>query len=335
MYLSVNILAVLIYCLTVVVVYHSYKFRGAFKTLLLLVGVFIVGGGIENINITFRGYYYPEAAFNFYIYRCPLWVILGWYLILYCGVFMSHILIGKGRGSLSIIGIGTEPENGIDRQFIRDTILRSLLAAYISMLLGLIMDTVAAANGWWVWEVDNIYIHGVPFGNYIGWVLVIFWLLLFHDIIIVKTSIKEKKEITTAGYWAVGCIAALFLAGVILMGFTFWFGLEGIRTDDRTYLMDLILTVEWFGIIISFIIILITIGVLLVCSYAPNELPEPRPTEKIWFIIPPVCLLIYWVVMMVVTFLTSYLLFAVAIINSIPLIWINLYVIKNPFLDEK
>ena len=103
MSLSVDILAVLIYALSIIVIYHSYKHRGAFKTLFLLLGFFVVGGGIENMNITLRGYHYPGSLLTVYLINCPLWVVLGWYLIAYCGSIISHLLIGKGQGSLSTL----------------------------------------------------------------------------------------------------------------------------------------------------------------------------------------------------------------------------------------
>ena len=98
--LPINIFIILIYALAAVVIIHSYKFRGIFKTLLLLLGVFIVGGGIENINVIFKGYDYPREGLTIFFYHCPLWVVLGWYGILYCASFASHILIGRGKGSI-------------------------------------------------------------------------------------------------------------------------------------------------------------------------------------------------------------------------------------------
>ncbi len=295
----------------------------------------MVGGGIENINISFEGYYYPGSPLTLYLFRCPLWVVLGWYLIAYCGSIISHLLIGKGKGSLTITGFGTDNKKGLDKEFIKNTMLRALLTAYLSMLIGLIMDPTAAANGWWIWRVDNIYINGVPFGNYLGWVFVVFWTMFFHDIMIVWAKKNEKKEKTTVAIWAVVSTTALLFAGLMLMGTTFLFGLEGIRTDDRIYLLDLILQVKWDGLFWSLIFLIVSIVFIFLSSLVPNELPESRPKEKIWRIIPSVILLIYWFVMLIATILTSSLLIAVGIVNGIPLFIITLYIIKNPFLERK
>ena len=337
MSLNVNILVFLIYFIAIFVIYHSYKHRGAYKTLLFLFGAMILTAGIENINVIFGGYEYPDGGLTIMLYLCPLWVPLGWYVILYCSNFMAHILIGKGKGSLQAVGIGTEAENGIDKEFLKLTIIRAIFSAYTSILIDLIMDPVGVANGWWSWKVDNIYIDNIPVGNYIGWFLVIFWMLLFYEIVITWADVKEKKELITSGVWAIASAVAMFLAGVILMSFTLWFGLEGIRTEDpmidRSYLMDLILEVDWTKIMISGIIIIVLMGVVLLTAFIPNKTPKSAPTGRFWRLLPSGLLLIYWTVMMIVTFVTSSLLVAAATINSIPLFWICIYYIKHPNLE--
>ena len=97
MSLNVNILVILIYIIAIFVIYHSYKHRGLYKTLLFLFGAMILTAGIENINVIFGGYEYPDGGLTIMLYLCPLWVPLGWYVILYCANFMTHILIGKGK----------------------------------------------------------------------------------------------------------------------------------------------------------------------------------------------------------------------------------------------
>jgi len=294
----------------------------------------IITAGIENINIIFGGYTYPDAGFTIPLYRCPLWVVLGWYEILYCSNFVAHILIGKGKGSLHSIGIGTAPDNGINIDFIKLTLVRAAFSAYASILIDLIMDPVGVANGWWSWEVNNIYIHNIPFGNYIGWFLVIFWMLFFYEIIITWSEVKEKKEIFTSGLWAGASVFAMFLAGIILMGFTFWFGIDGVRTDNRTPL-DITLTQERFmGLMLTLVVVLISMGLVLATSLIPNKLPEPRPTEKYWRILPSILMLSFWGVMWIVAFFTSSLFVATGILSCIPLFIIHLYLIKNPDLER-
>lgn len=331
--LDVNIFVFLIYGVAAVTIYHSYKFRGAFKTLMFLLGVLVVTSGIENIQVAIGGYSYPTPGITILIWKCPLWVVLGWYEIIYCSNFVSHYLIGKGKGSLQTVGIGTEQENGIDKEFIKLTLIRAVFTAYAAVLVDLIMDPVGVANGWWAWLIDNIYIHDIPFGNYFGWVLVIFWTTLFYEIIITWANTKKKKAIIPATVWAAVSFVAMLLAGVILMGFCFWTGLEGIKTEDlsidRTYVLDLIIAFDWTEILIIGFSILITMGLVLLTSLAPDKKPEPRPTNKVWYQLPSALMIFFWAAMLAIGFFTDSLYVAVGILNCIPLLWIHFHVIKT------
>ncbi len=126
----------------------------------------------------------------------------------------------------------------------------------------------------------------------------------------------------------------MFLAGIILMGFTFWFGVEGVRSDDRTPL-DITLTPElWVKLTIVLIVVLIFVGMILASSLLSNLNPDTQPTSKIWLILPSVFMLTYWTVMMVGAFLTSALLVSVAIIHGVPNFYIHLYMIKNHNIEN-
>ncbi len=327
--LSVNIIIFLIYIVFLFVILHSIKFRGVYRTLLFLSGMLIITVGIENINVTFGGYSYPHGGFTFLIYRTPIWVWLGWFVILYCSNFASHILIKNGKSSHYVIGMGTKPENGVDKEFIKLTIIRTAFTAYTAILLDLIMDPVGVANNWWTWLVDNIYLHEIPFANYIGWFCVIFFTVFFYEIIITWGSVREKKNTFIAGIWAVASLIAMIFSGLILMGFTFWFGVNGIRTEDRFPLMTLIQTVNVEAIVFTFIIIFITMGITVATSVIPNKLPETRPSKNSWYILPSYLMIGFWVVMMVCAALTSSLLVVVGILDCIPFLIIHLYLIKK------
>ena len=333
MSVTVNMNIVITYSLAILVGFHSYKFRGAFKTLILFFGSWIVGGCVENINDLFGGYYYPGSEFTIFLYRCPFDVVLGWFIIIYCSSYIAHIIVGKGRGSLPAIGIGSDPKNGVDKQFLKDTFIRAALAGYIAVSLDFFIDPVAVENGWWIWTINNIYIIGVPLGNYIGWFLLIFWACVFYDIIVTYCTVENKKKIITAGIWAGGTILASLLTGLPLEGLTTLFGLDGVRTDDRNALDTTLTPARIEGLIIITIILLISIGLILASSLAPNKMPETRPTGKIWRILPPVLMLVFWAMIMVVAVLTSALMIAVGILFCIPYFWINGYLIKNPYMD--
>lgn len=336
MALPVNLFIMLIYCGSALTIIHSLKFRGIYKTLAFILGLWIVTAGIENINVLFGGYYYPPGGWTIWIYNCPLWAPLGWLICIYCSNFVSHSLIGNAEGSFPVIGIGTEPKNGVDKRFLILTIKRALFTAYAAVLVDFIMDPVGAnlGNKWWIWQVDNIYLFGIPFGNYIGWVLVIFWTILFYDIIMAWGSTKNKKKVLISSIWSVASVVAMLLAGSILMGFTFWFGMDGIRTGNNIPLDITITSARFISLLITTIIILISMGLVVATFLLPNKLPDQIPKSKRWYVLPSFVILGFWSAMLIIGFFTSFLLVAVGIIYGIPLLWIHSHYIHKIYKVE-
>ncbi len=160
---------VVTYALSALVFIHSVKFRGWYKTLIFLFGAIIVSGTGENVNIIMGGYYYPGSVFMVYYYHAPLDICFGWFVILYCGEFFSHTIISNFNGSLASIGVGTEPEHGVDKWFLKTTIIRAAFAGLVAVSFDMFMDPVSVFNEWWIWKWYSVYFEGIPIFNYIGW----------------------------------------------------------------------------------------------------------------------------------------------------------------------
>ncbi len=336
MSLSIDVFIFAIYVGSALAIYHSIKFRGAHKTILFFLGLYLVTAGIENINVIFGGYYYPPGGLTIWFYNCPLWVPLGWYFIIYCSNFVSHSLIGKGKGSLPLVGIGTNPENGVDKYFIKLTALRAIFTAYLSVLVDYVMDPVGAnlGNRWWIWKINNIYVHGIPAGNYLGWVLVIFWTILLYELLIAWSSAKNPKPLIRSAIWSGLSFAGMMIAGSILMGFTFLFGVKGIRTGNGRVL-DITITPEIFGqLLITGIVIGITIGLLLATSFVPDKKIESPPTSKHLHALPSLVIIGFWAALEVIGLFTGSLFVAIGILYGVPLLWVHIYFIKKTYKGE-
>ncbi len=323
---------IITYTLSICVFIHSYKFRGLYKTLLLLFGAVIIGGGIENVNSIFGGYYYSEAELTIMIGKCPLDVIFGWYVLIYCCSYMSHAFIGKFRGSGPIIGVGTAP-TALNKQFFKDTILRAALSGYIAISLDFLIDPVAVANGWWIWQVHNIYMpFEVPLGNYLGWWLLIFWGVTIHDTIMAYCSLKNKSERITSLLWAFGTILVVLFTGLILMEFTFWWSMAGVRTTglDTTSVNASITSDRMVWIMYAVVMVLVALGLIMASSFIKNKLPEPRPTSKLWFAWPAILMFAFWIAVIAIAALTSWELFAAGIVFCAHYLILCLYLIFRP-----
>jgi len=336
MTVAVDANLVLTYSLAVCVSIHSVKFRGAYKTLLLFFSAVIIGGGMENINAIFGGYFYPGDASDLIVFigLCPFDIILGWYVIIYCCSYASHILIGKGEGSLPIQGIGTNPEK-IDKAFMKRTILRAALAGAIAVNLDLVIDPIAVHNGWWIWTVPNLYILDVPIANFFGWFFLIFWALIFYDTIIAYCSIKKISQTKNSAYWCAGTIGAAACATAILGFITYFFSLEGIATPSSlVHGIDLAFTPERMEKVgVAFIMIGCAMLGIMLASLIPSKEPSPGPRDKVWRILPPIFNLIFWGMIMLVGVLSGPIFILIGVVLGIPYLLINIYLIIRPFLD--
>ncbi len=329
MVVSINLNIIITYTLSICVFIHSYKFRGLYKTLLLLFGAVIIGGGIENANTIFGGYEYRPEELTIMIGMCPLDVIFGCYVLIYCSSYMSHALIGKFRGSGPIIGVGSNPE-ALNKQFFKDTILRAALAGYIAISLDFLIDPVAVANKWWVWFVDNIYMpFEVPLGNYFGWWMLVFFAVVIYDTIMAFCSLKNKSERITSFLWAFGAILVVLFTGLLLMGVTYWWSMDGVRTTGLdTGQVDATITPERIvGIGVAVVMVFVAVGLIMAASFVKNKAPEPRPTSRLWFAWPAILMLAFWTAVIFIAALTSWEIFMAGIIFCAHYLILCLYLI--------
>ncbi|MHA1150300.1 MAG: carotenoid biosynthesis protein [Promethearchaeota archaeon] len=331
-----NINIIMIYSIALLVGIHSFKFRGAFKTLILFFGSLLVGIGIENINALFGGYRYPGVELTWFWYKAPFDIGLGWFALIYCCGYFSHILVGNAEGSAPTIGIGTEPINGVDLRFIKLTLLRALLAGIIAVSFDLIMDPMAVhpKNQFWIWEIDSIYFQGVPLNNYIGWACLIGSFAFFHDIIVTHLSLKDTKKIVIAIGFTAGCILAMLITGLILMGFVNLFSMEGIRTEGLdTHPLDASITAEKIqGLIITAIYSFILIGFILLSSLAKNKKPD-IPEELIWRRAPAIFMLLMYGVVMFCAAMTDPILVLIGLIQPLLFVIVAVYFLIKPYTD--
>ena len=333
MSITVDLNIVITYSLSILVFMHSYKFRGLFKSLLLFLGAVVVGGGVENANSLLGGYHYPGSDLTIFMVDCPFDVVLGWYVLIYCCTFMSHTIIGKGKGSLQSIGIGTDPENGVDKSFIKLAILRGMLAGLFAVLIDLLIDPVAVENKWWVWEIHNIYIQGVPLGNYIGWWMLISTSAIFYDIIVTYGSLKNKERYKTAAMWCGGTIAAALITGGILSQLVLLFSMDGIRTEGlgTNDLATQLAMADWGRVFLALIAVLVGLGLIMLASFAPDN---ANPLEgKFWNAFPSILMIIFWAMVMVVAFLTGPIFILIGFTQGFIIVLISLYLILKTYRD--
>jgi len=135
-------------------------------------------------NCTF---YYNQDKFIFYLLgEVPLLILLSWFVIFYCGLIMSYIIL-----------------NGLSKDFIKNMKKNNLLTLLIGMIttglitvsLDLMHDPVSLVDNVWIWVTKGSF-YGIPIMNFIGWFTITSAIyLLFHLYLI-----YSKKEIEFTKY---------------------------------------------------------------------------------------------------------------------------------------
>lgn len=154
---------------------------GKERTLIFLLGTFLWTGVIENLFVMIGGYDY-SAYTNFRSIDSPAieggsdWflklpfvpaaIALAWFVITLSALIIARQILREEHGVWA----------------------RALLAGVFCVSLDMMIDPIAAANGWWRWTHPSIYFHGVPASNYIGW----FFLVFFFAAVFERTVIDRK-----------------------------------------------------------------------------------------------------------------------------------------------
>ena len=151
------------------------------------------------------GLYYFTDLMGPRIDKAPLAIGLSWMAVFYMGWFMSN---------LACDGAPSPRHNSIPR-----IIAKALVASLIVSATDLAADPVSVEAGLWVW-VDGGPFYGVPYSNYVGWVLV--GTIILSIIGIVNRSCVDTRIDTASG--AVRAFSILPLAMFGLMGVSFIIG---------------------------------------------------------------------------------------------------------------
>ena len=218
-----------------------------------LVNGTIFGVMLEYINIfLFEGYnYHPD-----------FWLQLG--------VVPNNVplVIGMAWG---LLGISTR---AIAARFELPTVVSLLFATLLAVTFDLYLDIVAVRleGGFWVWaefpenwDISNIALYGVPWGNYIGWFFVMFYLGLFNYLT------RRIDRPTRKWIHAVRILLVPIVSNIALLGTLMLLGYTGLR--------------DYSGWIFGALYIgsMILVGLYLIRSKKPTK-PSHSPFTALFFI---------------------------------------------------
>jgi uncharacterized membrane protein len=136
---------------------HAGDVLGWRRALLFLLVCVAVSWGFEAVGVatgTVYGYYHYGDALGVKIAGVPLIIPLAWFMMVYASWIMAHILLEGARNPQSFTG----------------ALARAMIASAAMTAWDTVMDPGMAKSGIWIWEKGGAY-FGVPFQNFIGWVI--------------------------------------------------------------------------------------------------------------------------------------------------------------------
>lgn len=190
--------------------FGTFLIRKAYRDLSTLCAGAIFGVALEFINVSLTGAY---------TYSKEFFLQVG-------GDFNIPIVIGLAWGML------LQTSHEITEGYRFPLIIRTLFESVFVVSVDFFLDVVAVRldGGFWTWTgipLTNVITAesalGIPWGNYYGWFLVIFFMSL------VLHFMDKKKDATTAGWLILRTLGAvmfaevfLFLALMLTILFTTW-----------------------------------------------------------------------------------------------------------------
>jgi putative membrane protein len=173
---AVGFLIAYVGALMVFVVWHAYRTKGGWQTLLMLTASFLIAFTAEalgvNAGLIFGQYHYTEAL-GIHVLGVPLLAALAWEPIVYAAFSITDILIPPQIQA---------SRTRWDR--LPAYVLMSLVGALATTAWDMMIDPIAVSEGWWVWENGGSYVphleNGVPISNFLGWLGVAFVIHLLY-----------------------------------------------------------------------------------------------------------------------------------------------------------
>jgi uncharacterized membrane protein len=107
----------------------------------------------------------------------PVLIPLAWFMMVYPSWVVARSLL-----------------RGVEALTVRGLVALSLVAAMVMTAWDMVMDPPMAAAGNWTWEQGGGY-FGVPFQNYVGWLMTTFWVYLGAGLLLEKWAAGVKKSL--------------------------------------------------------------------------------------------------------------------------------------------
>ena len=180
------------------------------------------------------GQYYFTELMGPKIDKAPVVMGFAWMAVFYMGWFMAN-LVCDGAPS---------PRNSS----IARVIVNALVAALIVSATDLVADPVSVDAGLWVW-IDGGPFYGVPYSNYIGWIIVGTVILSIIGVVN-RSNVDASIDCApvSAKIWSIAPIVPFFAMGVsyVIGNYAGTLGVVEAYAMGATCLIAIVKWVDWF-----------------------------------------------------------------------------------------
>ena len=177
-------------------VIYSYKKYGSKKTVMYFLPMIIAALFIESAGVASGRYYYPGYILYLSVVGggVPLIIILAWSANLFLFLNMAKHVVSKIYQKPNFLQI----------------ILISIVAGCFAVCLDLLQDPLAHYNNWWIWKetLGGLSFYNVPFLNFMGWFVLIFYMAL-ATLLIERSRFSENRKVLLS-------LTSVSITGVII-----------------------------------------------------------------------------------------------------------------------
>jgi len=158
---------------------HASSVLGWRRAVWFLVITVVVSWLFEEIGVAtglVYGHYHYSMQLGAKVGAVPLIVPLAWFMMIYASWIVARVLMqGAGNPTSRLSSIAV-----------------SLVASAVMTSWDVVMDPGMAHQGTWVWEQGGLY-FGVPFQNFVGWMLTTFTVYLLATVLLPRSEGSPRQ----------------------------------------------------------------------------------------------------------------------------------------------
>ena len=184
----------LVIALAVIMLYHSYRFKGLMNTLVFAIISGGIGVSVEYVGVSSGGYGYTGQN----ILMVLLFTGFGWIANTYMSMHLTKVILQMyNKDTISP----------------KDSFKLGVSTGLLGVMYDLFTDPVDTALKVWTWSYEGVW-FGVPTGNFIGWFVILTSAVTGYALTLYYGKTKEHKILLAIFFVIIGTLAVTQILNV-------------------------------------------------------------------------------------------------------------------------